>query len=112
MPPDSSDAGRELQVAARAGDGARGPRMLGGAGIGAALGAIGGAIGGSAGKGAAIGAAGGGLLGGLHSTSQKSSYKKEHKQWEKEQTAQYQQGRNNYNRAYSGCMSGRGYTVS
>lgn len=90
-----------------------GASVVGGAGIGAALGAIGGAIaGGAAGKGAAIGAAGGGLLGGLHSESQKSNYRKERQEWERQQAAQYQQGRNKYNRAYSACMTGRGYTIS
>jgi hypothetical protein len=33
------------------------------------------------------------------------------RQREQEQVAQYQQSRNNYNRAYSACLEGRGYTV-
>jgi hypothetical protein len=32
-------------------------------------------------------------------------------QWAKEQEAQYTQARNSYNRAYSACLEGRGYTV-
>jgi hypothetical protein len=75
-------------------DQATGPGLLGGAAIGGGAGAIGGAVlGGGAGKGALLGAG----LG---------------KDWERQQTAQYQQARNNYNRAYSGCMTARGYTIS
>ena len=94
-------------------DKSTGPGLLGGAAIGGAGGAIGGAIlGGSAGKGAAIGAGLGGLFGGLSSSSKKNKNKQKHKDWERQQAGQYQQGRNNYNRAYSACMTGRGYTVS
>lgn len=90
-----------------------GPGLLGGAAIGGGAGAIGGAVlGGGAGKGALLGAGLGGLLGGLTSSSQKNSNKKAQKDWERQQTAQYQQARNNYNRAYSGCMTARGYTIS
>jgi len=90
-----------------------GPGLLGGAAIGGGAGAIGGAItGGSAGKGALIGAGLGGLLGGLTSNSQKNKNQQKHKDWERQQAGQYQQGRSNYNRAYSACMTGRGYTVS
>lgn len=90
-----------------------GPGLLGGAAIGGAGGAIGGAIlGGSAGKGAAIGAGLGGLFGGLSSSSKKNKNKQKHNDWERQQAGQYQQARNNYNRAYSACMTGRGYTVS
>lgn len=94
-------------------DQSTGPGLLGGAAIGGGAGAIGGAIaGGSAGKGAAIGAGIGGLLGGLKSSSSKKKNKKAHQDWERQQTAQYQQARNNYNRAYSACMTARGYTIS
>jgi len=90
-----------------------GPGALGGAAVGAGAGAIGGVIaGGKAGKGAAIGAAAGGLLGGLKSNSQKKKNKQAHKDWERQQANQYQQARNNYNRAYSACMSARGYTIN
>jgi predicted lipid-binding transport protein (Tim44 family) len=90
-----------------------GPGLLGGAAVGAGAGAIGGAIsGGKAGKGAAIGAGIGGLLGGLRSNSQKSKNKKAQQDWERQQANQYQQQRNNYNRAYSACMSARDYTIS
>ena len=94
-------------------DQSTGPGLLGGAAVGAGAGAIGGAIsGGNAGKGAAIGAGIGGLLGGLRSNSQKSKNKKAQHDWERQQANQYQQQRNNYNRAYSACMSARDYTIS
>lgn len=87
------------------------PSMAGGVvkggAAGAAVGAVGGAIGGSAGKGAAIGAASGALLGGL-------MRKREAKQQEEvaqEQSAQYANKRSVFDRAYSACLQGRGYTV-
>lgn len=90
-----------------------GPGALGGAALGAGAGAIGGAIlGGSAGKGAAVGAVAGGLFGGLRSNSQKKKNKQAQDNWENQQANQYQQARNNYNRAYSACMSARGYTIN
>jgi predicted lipid-binding transport protein (Tim44 family) len=90
-----------------------GPGLLGGAAVGAGAGAIGGAIsGGNAGKGAAIGAGIGGLLGGLRSNSQKNKNQQARQDWERQQANQYQQQRNNYNRAYSACMSARDYTIS
>jgi len=93
-------------------DQSTGPGLLGGAAVGAGAGAIGGAIGGNTGKGAAIGAAAGGLLGGLRSNRQKNSNQQARQDWERQQAAQYQQARNNYNRAYSACMTARGYTIS
>ncbi len=33
-------------------------------------------------------------------------------QWANQQTANYANQRNNYNRAYSACLGGRGYTVN
>ena len=89
-----------------------GPGLLGGAAIGGGAGAIGGAIAGSAGKGAAIGAGIGGLLGGLTSSHRNKENKKARQDWERQQTNQYQANRNNYNRAYTACMTARGYTIS
>ena len=86
--------------------------VLGGAAGGGALGAIGGLIAGKPGTGAAIGAATGGILGGLTSHSSQKKNEKARKDWERRESAQYQQNRNNYNRAYSACMTGRGYSVS
>lgn len=84
---------------------------LGGAARGAAVGAVGGAIGGNAGKGAAIGAATGALFGGMRRHEQTRQQKQAQQQWEQQQAAQYQQNRNNYNRALAVCLEGRGYTV-
>jgi outer membrane lipoprotein SlyB len=82
----------------------------GGAVRGAAGGAvIGGIAGGS--KGARRGAAAGGVIGGARTQSQRRQDEQARKQWEQEQAAQYAQSRNTYNRAYSACMEGRGYTV-
>jgi predicted lipid-binding transport protein (Tim44 family) len=84
---------------------------VGGAAAGAALGAVGGAIAGNAGKGAAIGAGTGGLLGGLVRASQRSRDEENRKKWEQSEANSYGQARANYNRAYSACLGGRGYTV-
>ena len=83
-----------------------------GAARGAAVGAVGGAIGGNTGRGALIGAAAGGIFGGLRSNNRQKQNQQSRQNWERQQSAQYQQGRNNYNRAFSACMSGRGYTIS
>ena len=73
---------------------------------GAAIGAI---VGNS--DDAKTGAAIGGLLGGVRQSSHNRQAQQEQAQWEQDQTAQYAQRRNNYNRAYSACLEGRGYTV-
>jgi hypothetical protein len=83
---------------------------VGGAALGAGIGAIAGGSRG-AGKGAAIGALSGGTIGGVRSHSQNQQTEQAQRQWEQEQVAQYQQRRNNYNRAYGACLEGRGYTV-
>ena len=70
-----------------------------------------GAIAGDAGKGAAIGAAGGGLIGGMRRGDQRAGRNTTSKQWEQDQARQYSQSRNTYNRAYSACFEGKGYTV-
>ena len=80
---------------------------LGGAARGSLLGLVGGAIAGDAGKGAAIGA-GIGLLGGAMRgrqdlDAQHQAYDNAHA----EQKAKLQ----TYDRAYSACLTGRGYTV-
>ena len=83
---------------------------VGGAALGAGIGAIAGGSSG-AGRGAAIGALSGGTIGGVRSHSQNQQAEQAQRQREQEQMAQYQQGRNNYNRAYGACLEGRGYTV-
>ena len=60
-----------------------------------------------AGKGAVIG----GLLGGARQHQRNTSAEQQRAQWEQQQASQYASNRNNYNRAYSACMEGRGYTV-
>lgn len=79
-----------------------------GAARGAAVGAIGGAIGGDAGKGAAIGA-GVGAAGGAMRRRQA-----EQKQMAAQEKAkqEYNAEADGYKRAFSACMTGRGYTVS
>jgi hypothetical protein len=85
---------------------------VGGAARGAAGGAIIGAIAGDAGKGAAIGAVGGGMMGGMRRRDRQRQQQSEQQQWEQQQMAQYQQQRSQYNRAYSACLEGRGYSVN
>jgi len=62
-------------------------------------------------KGAAIGALSGGAVGGMRSSSQNRQAEQQRKQWEQEQANQYMQKRNSYNRAFSACLEGKGYTV-
>ena len=85
-----------------------------------ARGALGGAVGGAIvggiaddepGKGAAIGAVGGGLVGGMRRRGQVQKQQRARQQWEQQEASRYQQSRNSYNRAYSACLEGRGYTV-
>jgi len=79
---------------------------------GAAAGALVGAVTGDTKKGAGIGAATGALVGGARRSNQRKSEAAAQQNWENEQVAQYQGNRNNYNRAYSACLTGRGYTVN
>jgi len=82
-------------------------------------GAVGGAIIGEiadddAGKGAAIG----GLIGGIRQRRQREDdyrrqdqYQQQQYQQQQQQSNQQSQARLNYDRAYSACLEGRGYTV-
>ncbi len=83
-----------------------GGAIAGGIG-GAALGAI---IGDSS-KSAKRGALAGGLIGGVRQSSQNSETARQRQEWEQRETSNYVNSRNNYNRAYSACLEGRGYTV-
>lgn len=78
-----------------------------GATRGAALGAIGGAIGGNAGKGAAIGAAVGGGAGVIRRRRAEMSYEESTARASQEQQVRQQE----FNRAYSVCLTGKGYKV-
>jgi len=82
-----------------------------GAGRGALTGVAVGAIAGDAGKGAAIGAVSGALIGGMRRNDQQRRQEQEQQQWAQQETANYANQRNNYDRAYSACLDGRGYTV-
>jgi hypothetical protein len=77
-----------------------------GAAVGAAVGGIADGSDG-AGKGAAAGA----VLGGVRRRRQTIDQQQKQDQWAQEQTAGYQQRRDTYNRAYSACLEGKGYTV-
>ena len=87
-----------------------------GAGRGALRGALGGlaigAIAGDAGKGAAIGAGTGAVVGASRRNRQEREAEAEQEQWANEQATQYQSSQSDFNRAYSACMTGRGYTVN
>ena len=84
-----------------------GGSVVGSAARGAAGGAIIGAIAGDAGKGAAIGAGVGGVSRGLRNRSARN----QQEQYAQQQSAQISQLRSEYNRAYSVCLEGRGYSV-
>jgi hypothetical protein len=91
-----------------------GGSALAGGVIGGAGGAvIGGIAGGSSGarRGAAIGGLSGGAIGGMRSSRQNRQADQQRQQWEQQQANQYMQQRNAYNRAYSACLEGKGYTV-
>jgi len=47
----------------------------------------------------------------MKSSSQQKQDKQAQKQWEEQQTNQYLQKRDTYNRSYSACLEGKGYTV-
>jgi hypothetical protein len=85
--------------------------VLKGGAVGALTGLAIGAIAGDAGKGAAIGAVGGGVFGGIRRSDQQSEQAQAQKQWEQKEVSRYSQARSTYNRAFSACMQGRGYTV-
>jgi hypothetical protein len=86
-----------------------GPAVGGGERVrGAARGALGGAaigaIGGDTGKGAGVGAVAGTMVGGHRARKNQDA--------RNQQSQQAQAGQlDSYNRAYSACMTGRGYTV-
>jgi hypothetical protein len=82
-----------------------------GAAKGALVGVAVGAIAGNAGKGAAIGAAGGGVVGGMRKRNQGAEQEQAQQNWQNEQTQQYAANRDKYNRAYTACLEGKGYTV-
>ncbi|MCK7497254.1 MAG: glycine zipper family protein [Comamonadaceae bacterium] len=86
--------------------GPQGERVRGAA-KGAAAGAVVGAVAGDAGKGAAIGATAGVMAGGAR---QRGKAKAEQGA-QQQQQAQTKQALDKYNRAYTACLEGKGYTV-
>lgn len=84
-----------------------GKPVLKSAAAGAAVGGLGGSLGGEFGKGAAAGAVVGGLAGGIRKRRQGQATASVDQQAQQV----YQQQINNYNRAYSACLEGKGYTV-
>jgi hypothetical protein len=81
--------------------------FLHGAFAGALLGVAVGAIAGNASEGAEIGAASGGLFGGMRAQQSRN----EQQQLAQQQESAYQTNLDNYNRAYTACLQGRGYSV-
>jgi predicted lipid-binding transport protein (Tim44 family) len=71
--------------------------------------AIGGLLGGRSGAGK--GALAGGLIGGVHQHQHNKNVESERSQWEQQESDNYSNNRNNYNRAYAACLEGRGYSV-
>ena len=82
-----------------------------GAARGAVVGVAVGAIAGDAGKGAAIGAAAGGLGGAMKKRDQAASQQQAQQAAADQQAQQTAAGLDKYNRAYSACLEGKGYTV-
>jgi len=114
----ASQASQPAPVAAQAPQQQVGGERVRGAARGAAGGAVIGAIAGDAGKGAAAGAAAGTMVGG----ARQRETKRQNAQAQQNANAQaQQQGANQkadvqnklatFNKAYSACLEGRGYTV-
>jgi hypothetical protein len=86
-------------------------KKKGGAVKGAAAGAVAGKVLGNSSKTTKRSAAAGGLIGGVSQSSKNAKTEQKQKDWEQKESANYANNRNNYNRAYSACLEGRGYTV-
>ena len=86
-------------------------KKSGGAVAGALGGAVLGGILGDSGKSAKRGAVAGGLIGGVRQSGKNTRTEQKRSDWERKESANYANNRNNYNRAYSACLEGRGYTV-
>ena len=89
----------------------RNKKKSGGAITGALGGAVLGGVLGDSGKSAKRGAVAGGLIGGVSQSSKNAKNQQKRADWESKESANYANNRNNYNRAYSACLEGRGYTV-
>ena len=83
-----------------------------GAARGAAVGAVVGQIANDdAGKGAGAGAAAGTMVGGMKTRQGRRQQEQAQQQQAQQQTAATDEKRSTYNRAYSACLEGKGYTV-
>jgi len=102
VPTASAPPPKTKKTKASAGRGAVGGVLLG-AGVGALTG--------NTKKGALIGAGGGAVVGGARKNAAKNEQEKATQEWANEQTAEYSQKRSKYDRAYSACLEGKGYTV-
>jgi uncharacterized protein YcfJ len=80
-----------------------------GAAVGSAAGAAIGAIAGDAGEGAAIGAVVGGLRGRMHAKQSQAAQQQSNQQAAANQNAAML---NDYKKAFSACLQGKGYTVN
>ena len=89
----------------------KGQKKSGGAVKGGLGGAVIGGILGDSKKSAKRGALAGGLIGGVSQSSKNARTEQKRSNWEQKESANYANNRNNYNRAYSACLEGRGYTV-
>ena len=108
---DPMQAQPQAQAAPPQNQGPSGARIKGAA-RGAAVGAVVGEIANDdAGKGAAAGAAAGAMTGGMRSRQQKRQQAQAQEQKAQQESAAYAQKRDTYNRAYSACLEGKGYTV-
>jgi len=86
--------------------GPQGERLRGAA-RGAGAGAIVGGIAGDAGKGAAVGAGAGAVAGGARQRGKAEAQQEANQQ----QQSEMKKSLDKYNRAYSACLEGKGYTV-
>ncbi|MGI9534946.1 MAG: glycine zipper family protein [Thermodesulfobacteriota bacterium] len=85
--------------------------VLAGAVKGTILGAVVGAIRGDIGRDIAIGASSGAILGAFNKYDERKNRKYYQKQYEEQQKSEFVAKKTNYNRAYTVCLTGRGYTV-
>jgi hypothetical protein len=108
---DPMQAQPQAQAAPAQSQGPQGERIKGAA-RGAAVGAVVGKIANDdAGKGAAAGAAAGTMVGGMKTRQNRRQQAQSQQQQAQQQQAVNDQNRGAYNKAYSACLEGKGYTV-
>jgi hypothetical protein len=89
----------------------QGGQRVRGAARGAAAGAAVGAVAGDAGKGAAVGAAAGTVAGGSRKRQQARQTQAANQQAQQQDASNKQAQMATFNKAYSACLEGRGYSV-